>query len=294
MKKKRKSQIVLNLFFIILCLLFLYPFFLLLGVSFSTEKDVIEYGYSVIPKNFSLQAYKYIFQNPYQIIQSYKVTITYSVIGTALGVILQAMIAYPLSVNGLRGRTGLSFFLYFTMLFSGGMVADYIIRTQVYHLQDTMLIYILPGLVGAWNVFMMRTFFQGLPTEIFESAEIDGGNEYTIFWRFVLPLSKPVLATIAFNMFLSKWNDWNTSLLYINNDDLISLQYLLQRILKNLEVLQNSSNNAYVSTMLSGTETPTETVRMAMAIVVAGPTLVIFPFFQKYFVRGLTVGSVKG
>lgn len=294
MKKKRKSQIILNLFFIILCLLFLYPFFLLLGVSFSTEKDVIEYGYSVIPKNFSLQAYKYIFQNPYQIIQSYKVTITYSVIGTALGVILQAMIAYPLSVKGLRGRTGLSFFLYFTMLFSGGMVADYIIRTQVYHLQDTMLIYILPGLVGAWNVFMMRTFFQGLPTEIFESAEIDGGNEYTIFWRFVLPLSKPVLATIAFNMFLSKWNDWNTSLLYINNDDLISLQYLLQRILKNLEVLQNSSNNAYVSSMLSGSETPTETVRMAMAIVVAGPTLVIFPFFQKYFVRGLTVGSVKG
>ena len=294
MKKKRKSQIILNLFFIILCLLFLYPFFLLLGVSFSTEKDVIEYGYSVIPKNFSLQAYKYIFQNPYQIIQSYKVTITYSVIGTALGVILQAMIAYPLSVKGLRGRTGLSFFLYFTMLFSGGMVADYIIRTQVYHLQDTMLIYILPGLVGAWNVFMMRTFFQGLPTEIFESAEIDGGNEYTIFWRFVLPLSKPVLATIAFNMFLSKWNDWNTSLLYINNDDLISLQYLLQRILKNLEVLQNSSNNAYVSSMLSGAETPTETVRMAMAIVVAGPTLVIFPFFQKYFVRGLTVGSVKG
>lgn len=294
MKKKRKSQIILNLFFIILCLLFLYPFFLLLGASFSTEKDVIEYGYSIIPKHFSLQAYKYILQNPYQIIQSYKVTITYSVIGTALGVVLQAMIAYPLSVKGLRGRTGLSFFLYFTMLFSGGMVADYIIRTQVYHLQDTMLIYILPGLVGAWNVFMMRTFFQGLPTEIFESAEIDGGSEYTIFWRFVLPLSKPVLATIAFNMFLSKWNDWNTSLLYINNDDLISLQYLLQRILKNLEVLQNSSNNAYVSSMLSASETPTETVRMAMAIVVAGPTLVIFPFFQKYFVRGLTVGSVKG
>lgn len=297
MKRKIKEQIPLHILFIILSVVFLYPFLLLVGASFSTEMDVIEYGYKVIPKAFSLDAYKYIFADAHQIVQSYKVTIIYSVVGTALAVLFQAMIAYPLSKRNFKGKTFIAFYLYFTTLFSGGMVADYIIRTQVYHLQNNMLVYILPGLVSAWSVFMMRTFFQGIPHEIFESVYVDGGNELTIFFKFVLPLSKPVLATVALTTFLGKWNDWYTSMIYISNDDMISLQYLLQRMLQNMELLQQMASDANVSSMLSGNEAnqiPSETVRMAMAVVAAGPTFIVFPFFQKYFVRGLTVGSVKG
>ncbi len=297
MKRKIREQIPLHIFFIILSVVFLYPFLLLVGASLSEEKDVIEFGYSVIPKHFSLNAYKFIFADAHKIVQAYKVTAFYSVIGTGLAVLLQAMIAYPLSKKNLKGRNFISFYLYFTMLFSGGMVADYIIRTQVYHLQNSMLVYILPGLVGAWSVFMMRTFFQGIPNEIFEAVCVDGGNEFMTFFRFVLPLSKPVLATVALTTFLGKWNDWYTSMLYISDENMISLQYLLQKMLQNMELIKQMSGNANVSSMISGSSTgqiPSETVRMAMAIIVAGPTFIIFPFFQKYFVRGLTIGSVKG
>jgi len=178
------------------------------------------------------------------------------------------------------------------MLFSGGLVPTYILYTQYLNLDDTIWVYILPALVNPWYLFMVRTFFADIPEAIIESAYIDGANEYTIFFRFVLPLSKPVLATIALFVFLGKWNDWYTSMLYINKENLVSLQYLLQRIMKNLEALQNASMMG--TTIVNSADIPSETTRMAMAIVVAGPVLVIFPFFQKYFVRGMTVGSVKG
>lgn len=203
------------------------------------------------------------------------------------------MIAYPLSRKTMKGRQALSFFLYFTMLFGGGMVSEYIVYTQLYGLSNNILVYILPALINPWNIFMIRTFFQGLPDELFEAVKIDGGNPYIAFFKFALPLSKPVIATVAFTTFLGMWNDWYTSLLYINNDNLISLQYLLQRILQNIDLIKEMSTGRY-SSMVSVKDIPAETVRMAMTIIVAGPTLVIFPFFQKYFVKGLTVGSVKG
>ena len=159
------------------------------------------------------------------------------------------------------------------------------------HLSDTIWVYVLVGLISPWYVFMMRTFFQDLPNEIIESALVDGANDYMIFFKFILPLSKPILATVALFVFLAKWNDWYTALLYINDESLVSLQYLLQKIMQNIQLIQNSefaASNANVS------EIPSETVRMAMAIIVAGPAMVVFPFFQKYFVKGLTVGSVKG
>lgn len=152
--------------------------------------------------------------------------------------------------------------------------------------------YVLPSLFNVWYIFMMRTFFAGTPEEIYESALIDGANEYRIFFTMVLPLSKPVVATIALFMFLAKWNDWMTALLYIDNQRLVSLQYLLQRILKNIELLQDLQAGSLEAK--AAADIPAETVRMAMAVVVAGPALVVFPFFQKYFVKGLTVGSVKG
>lgn len=292
-KSKTRKQLLINFIFIIFAAIFIYPFLLLVSVSLSTEADIINNGYKLIPEHFTLDAYKYLFRTGHQIVQSYKVTTFTSVVGTFFSILLQSMIAFAISRKNLKGRKQLSFFLYFTMLFSGGMVASYIFITQVYHLGNTIWVYILPGLVSPWNIFMMRTSFQALPDEMFESVKVDGGNVYTQFFKFALPLSKPVLATLAFTTFLGKWNDWNTALLYINDDNLISLQYLLQRILQNIDLIKEMNASGY-GDMVSVKDIPSETVRMAMAIVVAGPTLVIFPFFQKYFVKGLTVGAVKG
>lgn len=291
-KKSLQSQIVLILFFTIVSVLIIFPFVLLVSVSLSNEKDIVQFGYNIWPRHFDLSAYRYIFKNPGKIFDAYKVTAIFSVSSMVLGVLLMAMIAYPLSRRNLKGRRGLSFFLYFTMLFSGGMVPSYILITRYLHLGDNILVYIIPGLIVPWYVFMIRTFFQGLPEEIIESAAMDGAEEYTIFFRIMLPLSKPVLATVALFVFLNKWNDWMGSMLYIDNPKLFSLQYLLQKIMSDVELLEKNAQNA---TMIQQTtEMPSETVRMAMAVVVAGPALLVFPFFQKYFVKGITVGSVKG
>ena len=292
-KQSNIAQFFLALFFIALCALMIIPLIMLISVSLSSEKDIAEFGYRIIPKSIDFTAYEYVLKNPKAIIDAYKITIVFSALGTFLSVFVQAMMAYPLSRKTLPGRGGITFYLYFTMLFGGGLVPTYILITQYLHLDDTIWVYILPGLVSGWNVFMMRTFFQGLPNEMIESMYIDGASEYNIFFKTIIPLSKPVIATVALTTFLGKWNDWNTSMLYINEEKLISLQYLLQRIMKNIEILQQNSNFD-ISTMMSVNELPSESARMAMAVIAAGPALVIFPFFQKYFVKGLTVGSVKG
>ncbi len=291
-KKSIQSQIILIAIFTIVCALVIFPFLLVVSVSLSREADIVEYGYKLLPKNIDLSAYKYVLQSPQAIIDAYKITIAESFLGTFLSVLLMAMAAYALSVKALKGRSFFSMFFYFTMLFSGGLVPSYILNTQYLHLNNTFWIYIFPSLVNVWHMFMMRTFFSQIPGEISESAMLDGANEYRIFLQMIVPLSKPVIATVFLLGFLGRWNQWNTSLLYIDNPKLVSLQYLLQKIMKNIQVLQQSAE------MGIGLETqgdiPSETARMAMAVVVAGPALLIFPFFQKYFVKGLTVGSVKG
>ena len=286
------SQISLTIIFIILCALVLIPFLTVVSISLSSEADISAFGYSIIPRNLDLSAYSFIFNNPGSIISAYRVTIIFSVIGTILSILLMAMAAYPLSKRTMPFRRGFSFYFYFTMLFGGGLVPTYILITQYLHLGDKIWVYILPGLISPWYIFLMRTFFQGLPEEMMEAALIDGASEYQIFFRMVLPLSKPVIASVGLFGFLIRWNDWMTALLYIDKQSLISLQYLLQRIMRNLEVLQNFEMSG--GQLMSAADIPSETVRMAMAVVVAGPALVIFPFFQKYFVKGLTVGSVKG
>lgn len=292
-KKKKNRQVLLNVVFIILCALIIYPFLMLVSVSFSNEKAIVEYGYKLIPKKIDFAAYRYVFSNPRNLINAYKITGITSVIGMVLGTLLMAMIAYPLSKPNFKGKSAVSFYLYFTMLFSGGLVPTYILITKYLNLTDNLLVYILPGLISPWYVFIMRTFFSNLPHEISESVLVDGGNEYIIFFRFILPLSLPVLFTVALFVFLNKWNDWYTSMLYINENRLFTLQYMLQRILQNVEMLK-ASNTVSSGVMTSQMDLPAETTRMAMAVVVAGPALVVFPFFQKYFVEGLTVGSVKG
>jgi len=292
MNKKLKShQIGLTLVFVVLCTLVLIPFILLLSVSFSNEQAIVHEGYGLLPRQFDLAAYKYVFKNPATILNAYKVTFIFSVAGTFLSVLLMTMLAYMLASKGIPGKSAVSFYVYFTMLFSGGLVPTYILITQYLNLGNSIWVYILPAAISPWYVFMIRTFFQGIPYEMAESAMIDGANEYQIYFRIYIPCSKPVIATVTLFVFLAKWNDWYTSMLYINNESLVSLQYLLQRILQNIAIIQNSEMS---TGMIDYKSIPAETVRMAMAVVVAGPALVIFPFFQKYFVKGVTVGAVKG
>ena len=294
MKKQLvREQIVPIIIVSLLCIAILYPFLMLVSASFSNEKDIIMHGFKLIPEHFDLAAYKVVFKNPKSIIDAYKVTITFSVVGTVLALLIRSSAAYALSSPKLRQKNKFSFYFYFTMLFNGGLVPSYILITQYLHLDDTIWVYILPTLVSPWHVFMLRTFFNNLPSSLHESMRLDGASEYTIFARLVLPLSKPAIATIALMTFLADWNNWNTAMLYINDQELISLQYLLQKIIRDVEFLRNNAQN--VGGMdLSGAEVPTTTMQMAMAMIAAGPVLVIFPFFQKYFVKGLTVGSVKG
>ena len=292
--KKNIGQILLSTFMIALAICIVIPFLILVGVSFSEEKDVIANGYKLIPEHFSLEAYKFILKNPAQILQAYKITIIFSAVGTFLAVWVMSLLAYGLSRTDLPGRKYVNIFVFIPMLFGGGLVPTYLLITKYLHIDNTILVYILPSLISVWHVFMIRTFFQGLPDGIIEAAMIDGANQHRIFYSMVLPLSKPVLATVALLTFLGKWNEWFTSMLYINDQKLVSLQYFLQRIMRNIQLLKESSTESSSTVITSAIEVPGETARMAMAVLVAGPALFIFPFFQKYFVKGLTVGSVKG
>lgn len=290
-KANRRTQIILCVMFSILCLLIVFPFWLLLSASFSSSEALATVGYQIWPKPIDFSSYEYVFKNPGQILQAYKVTFIFSILKMVLSVLLMALVAYPLTKKDLPGRNAINFYLYFTTLFGGGLVATYILMTKFLHLNDTIWIYILPGLLSPWSIFMMRTFFNGIPGEIVESATIDGASEYKILFSMILPLSKPVLATLGLMVFLGAWNDWNTALIYITKPELYSLQYLLQKIMEDIKQLQQSEQAA---AMMQNQNIPSESIRMAMAVVVAGPALFVFPFFQKYFVRGLTVGSVKG
>lgn len=290
-KKMKKKQLGLNFVFIILSLIFIVPFLMLLSVSISNERDVWEYGYRLIPKRLDFSAYKFVFNNPGQILQAYKVTIIFSVLGTVLGTLVTAIAAYPLAQREFKYRNIVSMTMFFSMMFSAGVVPTYIWETQYLHLGNTIWVYILPSLINVTYIFMVRTFFQGVPEEISEAAIVDGAGELTIFFKIVLPLAKPAIATVALFLFLANWNNWYTSMIYITNDKLVSLQYFLQRILEEVELL---TTNESAAQQIGNEEIPSETVRMAMAVTVAGPALFVFPFFQKYFVKGLTIGGVKG
>ena len=291
-KQEKKLNIINHILLILLSVCVITPFIILLSASFSSEMEIARNGYGILPKGVTLDAYSYVFKNPKTIIDAYMVTIIAATFYTLLSTFLMALLAYPLTKATMKGKDIINFYVYFTMLFSGGLVPTYILITQYLHLNDTIWVYILPGLISPWYVFMMRTFFKGIPGEISESAYIDGANEYIIFFRIIIPLSKPVIATVALMMFLTKWNDWMTSMLYVNQEKLMSLQYQLQRIMQNIQLLQ--SNEVEAQNLINVKDIPGETARMAMAVIAAGPALVIFPFFQKYFVKGLTVGSVKG
>ncbi len=287
----KKGQIALHILFIGLVLMYLVPFILTISISFSDEKSLIAYGYSLIPKVFSLDAYKLAFRNPGQILQSYKVTILFTALSTMLAVGVMGIMAYPLSRPNYKLKNPITFMVFFTMLFSGGLVPSYLLNVKYLHLDNSLLIYILPGLVSAWNLIIIRTNYKSLPNELIEAAKIDGAGELYICFKIVMPLCKPVLASVGFLFLVAKWNDWYTALLYITNPDLYSLQYLLQKILKEAEFLKQL---AEAGALIGGEVFPSESYRYAMALIAAGPILLVFPFFQKYFAKGMTIGGVKG
>lgn len=289
-RDEKGFQLVCHIAMILLCIIFIAPLLLVVAISVSSEDSIVEYGYRFIVRQFDTSAYKYIFSSAEVLLRAYGVTFLFSILSMALSVICMSLAAYPLSRDITPGRNAVSFYFYFTMLFSGGLVPTYILITQYLHLDNTIWVYIIPGLVSPWYVFMMRTSFQGIPKEIIESAYVDGANEFRIYAQFIMPLSKPTLATVALFVFLARWNDWYTCMLYIDNDNLTSLQYLMQRIILDMQLLQESD----YARSLGAVEVPGESIRMAMAVLVAGPALFVFPFFQKYFTRGMTVGSVKG
>ena len=282
---------LIDVFFIIICITMIVPFLMLVAISISNETDVALYGYKLIPMQIDFSAYKYVFKNPSMVINAYKVTIFTSFFGTFLSVFLMSLIAYPLSVKSFKYRKFVSLYVFFTMIFSGGLVSSYILITRYLRLNNKIWVFIFPTLINAWYVIMLRTFFQGIPDAMIEAAEIDGASQYRIFFTMILPLSKPVIATVALLELLVKWNDWYSCMLYITDNALVTLQYLLQSMLQNIQLLQQMQE-AGVS--VDAKSIPSETVRMAMAVIVAGPMVLIFPFFQKYFTKVLTVGSVKG
>jgi putative aldouronate transport system permease protein len=260
---------------------------LIISISLSEERALAMEGYSLLPRGFSTFAYEYILQEPGQILQAYFVTAVVTVIGTLGGLILCSMLAYPISRQDYKLRGPLSFYVFFTLLFSGGMVPFYILMTRYLGLKDNLLALILPYMVTAWYVLILRTSFAQLPVELLDAARIDGAGEWRIFFQIVLPLSKPVLATVGLFFILRYWNDWFLALLFMNNPDYYPLQYLLYVLMANINFMASNPQT-------TGMPIPTQSARMAMAVLAFGPALFSFLLLQKYFVRGITIGGLKG
>lgn len=292
-KKDTSFQIIDNIIMIIMCILVLFPIGLLIMSSMSAESDVIKYGYSLMPKKFDFTSYKYIFGEG-SIFHSYFITVSVTVIGTVLSVIMTTMIAYTLTVPGLPGKKIISFYVLFTMLFSGGLVPSYMMWSNIFHIKNTFGALIFPSLLcSAFHIMITRSYFQNnIPGEILESARIDGMTEFGIFFKIVLPLSTPIIATIGFMRALMYWNDWTNSLYYITDKNLVSIQALLNNMLTNAQYLAQSMDASMVAT--DSANVPSLTLRMAVAVVGMLPMIALYPFFQKYYMKGLTVGAVKG
>lgn len=293
MKKKiAPDLIIIHLVLLLFAALCIIPFITVVSISLSNEAEIARNGYSILPRGFSLKAYEYILKSPMTILKSYGVTIAVCIVGTLLSLLVMSLCAYPLSRRDFKFRNQISFYVFFTMLFNGGLVPTYIWVSKYMGMGNTFWALVLPVVVSPWYLLLLRTFFQSIPYEIIESATIDGATELQIYANLIVPLSKPALATVALFSVLGFWNDWFRGLLYIEDPDLVTLQYMLYRMMRNIQELQNSIMSGLVD--LNVTNLPNETARMAMCVLAAGPMIFVFPFFQKYFVKGLTVGSVKG
>ena len=279
----------------IVAIICLIPFLLLISGSFTAEQWISFHGFSLIPGEFSTEAYGVIFKTPERIFRAYGVSICITLIGTCVGLLLTTLTAYVISRKDFKYRNVLSFFFYFTTLFNGGMVSTYIFYIQYLHLKDNYLAIILPGMFNVFYLLIMRTFVNNIPVALIESAKLDGAGEWRIFFTIIFPLLKSGLATIGLFLALGYWNDWYNAMLYVNDPNKYPLQYFLYQQVNNIEGYKKLIANGTVSSaVVSSVNLPSETLKMALTIVVTGPIVLAYPFVQKYFVQGITIGAVKG
>lgn len=288
------ASLVIHFFFVAMSLACILPIFLIVAISLSDEKLLTLNGYKFWPEQFDTSSYHYLFANSTTLFKAYGVTLTVTLVGTALAVLLIALYAYPIYRKDFPFKRAFNFYLLVTMLFSGGLVPFYLLYINYLNLRDSLIALILPGLSNAFYIFIARTFFQQtIPEEMIESGKLDGASEWRIFFRLVLPISLPVLATIGLFTTLMYWNDWFNSLLFINDTDKFSLQYVMIQMIRQAEFFKTQLAGTGVGLLIQQS-VPTESLRMAMVVVSIGPILFVYPFFQKYFTKGLTIGAIKG
>lgn len=292
-KGYKRYQFIINFVMILVTLCMILPLVLLFMSSISSEAALLRDGYSFWPKEFSLEAYEYIFSNGNTIFRAYGMTVLVTVIGTAANLLLSSMMGYALSIRKLPFRNLISFYVFFTMLFNGGLVPTYLMWTSTFHIKDTIWALIVPNLMmSAMNVILIRTYFMtSIPEALYEAAQIDGANYMNIFWKIVLPMGKPILVTVGLFSGLGYWNDWTNGLYYITDAKLYTVQNLLNKMIQDVQALQANAAASSDSAMM---QVPTISVRMAIAFVALFPVLIVYPFLQKYFAEGVALGAVKG
>ena len=295
-KKVSRDQMAVNAvgsvvvgLFALICVI---PFYLIIMASITSETSLIRDGYPLLPKlsELSLQSYALCLKNPAAILKSYGMTISVTAIGTFLSVLMATMTGYVLSRKDFPWRNQFSFFFFFTTLFNGGLVPWYLMCTRYLNFKNSIVGLILPLMFSVWNMIIAKSFMAGIPAEITESAKIDGANDITIFAKLILPLSKPLIATLSLFAALAYWNDWYNCMLFVTNEDMFTLQYYLQRILGSAEAMRIVAEKSGIALP----SIPLEGMKMAMTIIATGPIVLLYPFVQRYFVKGLTIGAVKG
>jgi len=296
MKKSRDVKILNVLSYtviIVVALLCIIPFLIVIAGSFTEEKTILANGFSLFPKVLSLDAYRTALKEPAEIIRAYGVTTSLTIIGTITGLFIVAMTAYVLQRKDFEWRNKFSFFFYFTTLFSGGLVPWYILMVKYLNFKNSYLALLVPLLLNVFNILVMKSYISGIPQALTESAKIDGAGDFEIFIKIILPLSKPALATVGLFIALGYWNDWYNCMLFINNEKLYSLQYYLYKIVNNIEAYKNiiAQTGGNVGMVV---DLPSESLKMALTVIVTGPIILLYPFVQKYFVQGITIGAVKG
>ena len=294
-KSGRRFRILSHIIMIIVTLIAVIPFILLITSSLTGNAELLKNGYSFFPERWTLDNYRYIFTNSDKMLKAYRISFILTLTGTVLGTAITVLLGYGLSRKDLPGNGLLMGYVVLTMLFNGGLVPTYMNYTSVFHLKNTFLGLLIPGLLmNAFNVMLIKSYFvTSVPEEILDAAEVDGANEFQKFFKIALPLSIPIIATIALFIGIGYWNDWNNGYIYLStNTDLYSIQNLLNRMQKNLEFITQNSNT--MSASASVKDIPSEGVRMAISALGVLPILVVYPFIQRFFVKGITLGGVKG
>ena len=296
-KNIRPGIIVIHIIMIFLCLLCIIPFLLIVISSITEEKTLLMNGYSFFPEKLSAYAYTYILSgNGGKILHGYAVSFGITVVGTVLSILMTLLYAYPLSRRDLPGRNIFAFFVFFTMLFRGGLVPSYMMWTQMFNIKNSYIALIVPNLLmNAFYIIMMRTYFSStIPNELIEAAQIDGGSELKILWKIITPLSKPMVATLGFMTVLGYWNDWMNGLYYITDATYYSIQNILNRMLLDIQFLSSAAATQLGTAADIAANIPSTGVRMSVAVIGLIPILIAYPFFQKYLIKGIMIGGGKG